>query len=100
MTVRLADLTPADIAAERERLPRAFSPDPAERARSWLFWGCATALTLYCLYRFDFLSMNFLHGLSKFAQDGRICRCSRKSWARPSPWRSSAPCWAQCWRSR
>jgi len=67
MTVRLADLTPADIAAERERLPRAFSPDPAERARRWLFWGCAGALTVYCLYRFGFLSMNFLHGLSKFA---------------------------------
>lgn len=67
MTVRLADLTPADIAAERERMPRAFSADPAERARSWLFWGCASALTLYCLYRFGFLSANFLHGMSKFA---------------------------------
>lgn len=67
MTVRLADLTPADIAAERERLPGAFSPDPAERVRQWLLGACAAALTVYCLYRFGFLSTNFLHGLTKFA---------------------------------
>ena len=34
--------------------------------RSWLLWGGAGLLTLYCLYRFGFLSSGFLHGLSKF----------------------------------
>jgi phosphonate transport system permease protein len=66
MTLRLADLTDADIAAERGRLPGAFSQPPGERLRFWLLWGSGTALTLYCLYRFGFLSMDFLHGVSKF----------------------------------
>jgi len=66
MTLRLVDLTAADIAAERARMPRAFSASPAERARFWLIWGSGTALTLYCLYRFGFFSTGFLHGVSKF----------------------------------
>ena len=66
MTVQLADITAADIAAERARLPRAFSPSPAERFRFWLIWGSAAALTIFCLHRFGFLSMDFLHGVSKF----------------------------------
>lgn len=67
MTVRLANLTADDVAAERERFPRMFSPSAAERARFWLFWGGGAALTVYCLYRFGFLSGDFLHGVSKFA---------------------------------
>ena len=67
MTIRLADLTDADVAAERARLPGAFSAPLRERLRFWLLWGGSAALTLYCLYRFGFLSMDFLHGVSKFA---------------------------------
>ena len=66
MTVQIADITAADIATERARLPRAFSPSPAERARFWLTWGSTAALSVYCLYRFGFLSMDFIHGVSKF----------------------------------
>ena len=66
MTVRLADLTDADVAAERQRLPGAFSPPPGERLRFWLLWGSGAALTVYCLYHFGFLSMDFLHGVAKF----------------------------------
>jgi len=66
MTIRLADLTDADVAAERVRLPGAFSAPLGERLRFWLLWGSSAALTLYCLYRFGFLSMDFLHGVSKF----------------------------------
>jgi len=66
MTIRLADLTDADVAAERARLPGAFSEPLRERLRFWLLWGGSAALTLYCLYRFGFLSMDFLHGVSKF----------------------------------
>lgn len=66
MTVRLADLTPADIAAERARMPRAFAPTAHERARFWLLWGSGSALTLYCLHHFGFLSKDFLHGMAKF----------------------------------
>ena len=67
MTVQLADITDADIAAERERFPRAFSASVRERVEFWLTWGAAAALTVYCLVRFGFLSMDFLHGASKFA---------------------------------
>ena len=66
MSTRLADLTPADIATERANFPRAFSASPQERMRFWLLWGSAAALTVYCLYRFGFLSADFLHGLTKF----------------------------------
>ena len=67
MTVQLADITGSDIAAERARFPRLYSAPIAERLRVWLTWGAATVLTLYCLYRFGFLSQDFLHGVSKFA---------------------------------
>jgi phosphonate transport system permease protein len=66
MTIRLADLTDADVAAERARLPGAFSAPLGERLRFWLLWSGSTALTLYCLYHFGFLSMDFLHGVAKF----------------------------------
>jgi phosphonate transport system permease protein len=66
MTLRLAEISAADIAAERARFPRAFSAPAGERVRSWLAWGAATALTLYCLQRFGFLSGDFLHGVAKF----------------------------------
>jgi phosphonate transport system permease protein len=67
MTIRLADLTAADVAAERARFPRAFSPSAGERVRLWLAWGSGAALTVYCLHHFGFLSRDFLHGVSKFA---------------------------------
>ena len=66
MSVRLADITAGDIAAERARLPGAFAPPLGERVRFWLLWGGAGLLTLYCLYHFGFLSSGFLHGVSKF----------------------------------
>ena len=66
MTVRLADITAADIAAERARLPGAFAQPVGERVRFWLLWGGGAALTVYCLYRFGFLSFGFLHGVWKF----------------------------------
>lgn len=66
MSVRLADLSAADIAAERERFPRMFSHSPGERFRQWSGWTAGAVLTLYCLYRFGFLSLEFLHGVTKF----------------------------------
>jgi phosphonate transport system permease protein len=67
MSVRLADITASDIAEARARLPGAFGAPAREQVRFWLFWGAGAALTLYCLYRFGFLSFGFLHGVSKFA---------------------------------
>ena len=67
MTVQFDSITGADIAAERARFPRLYSASTAERLRVWLTWGSATALTVYCLYRFGFLAPDFLHGVSKFA---------------------------------
>ncbi|MBZ0146078.1 MAG: phosphonate ABC transporter, permease protein PhnE [Pseudorhodoplanes sp.] len=66
MTVRLADLTDADIAAERARLPAAFTTSFQDRVNFWFIWGGGTLLTVYCLYRFGFLSLDFLHGMGKF----------------------------------
>jgi phosphonate transport system permease protein len=66
VSVRFTDITPADIAAERARFPRAFAPSMQERVNSWLIWGGGTVLTVYCLYRFGFLSLEFLHGAGKF----------------------------------
>ena len=51
---------------ERERFPRMFSESAGERVRFWLLWGGMLALTIYCLYRFGFLSPDFFHGVSKF----------------------------------
>ena len=67
MTIQLASLTDTDIAAERARFPRLYSASVAERARAWLAWGSITALTVYCLYHFGFLTRDFPHGVSKFA---------------------------------
>jgi phosphonate transport system permease protein len=58
--------TAAEIAELRTRLPRAFSPSPQERLRRVLVWGGATALTIYCLYRFGFFTWNFADGILKF----------------------------------
>ena len=66
MTVQLADITDADVAAERARFPQAYAPPAREQAQFWLTWGGTTALTVYCLYRFGFLSMDFVHGVAKF----------------------------------
>jgi phosphonate transport system permease protein len=66
MTARFATLTDADIAAEKAKFPRAFSPTLQERVAFWIKWGGGSLLTLYCLYRFNFLSGDFLHGMGKF----------------------------------
>lgn len=67
MTIRLADLSAADIAAERELFPRLFSRSFGERLWQWAGWTVMAGLTAYCLYRFGFLSLDFLHGITKFA---------------------------------
>jgi phosphonate transport system permease protein len=59
-------LSTAEIETLRARLPRAFSPDPAERTRRWLIGGAAALLTVYCLYRFEFFTWNFIDGVLKF----------------------------------
>ncbi len=66
MSVRLADITAADIAAERASFPWAYSAPVRERVHFWLLWGSGTALTVYCLYHFGFFTAGFLHGVSKF----------------------------------
>ncbi len=68
MTSRLTQITDADIEAARARAPRAFSASPQERLTSWLTWGGATLLTLYCLYRFGFFSGGFIAGTISFAE--------------------------------
>ena len=59
-------LTASEIDAARARLPRAFAADPAEQWKRRLVWGAATALTIYCLYRFGFFTWIFVDGVLKF----------------------------------
>lgn len=59
-------LTSSEIEAARARLPRAFAADPAEQWKRRLVWGAATALTIYCLYRFGFFTWIFVDGVLKF----------------------------------
>ncbi|TSA12976.1 MAG: phosphonate ABC transporter, permease protein PhnE [Betaproteobacteria bacterium] len=66
MGTQYADITAADIAEERSRNPDAFRAPLRQRLNVWTAWGATTALTIYCLYRFGFLSGNFLHGVTKF----------------------------------
>lgn len=66
MTRPFASLTEADIATEKAAFPRAFSASLQDRLAFWFKWGGGALLTLYCLYRFGFLSGDFLHGMGKF----------------------------------
>lgn len=66
MRTTRTEITEAEIAAARARLPRAFARSSHEQARLWLLSSAAAALTLYCLYRFDFLSWQFIDGSTKF----------------------------------
>jgi phosphonate transport system permease protein len=66
MATTRIDITSADIAAARARVPLAFSRSGREQARSWLIAAAAVVLTVYCLYRFDFLSWTFIDGSAKF----------------------------------
>jgi len=66
MTTQFATITDADVAAERVRFPRAFSASPRDRAKRWLTWTTAAALTLYCLYRFGFFTGGFVGNSVKF----------------------------------
>lgn len=59
-------LTASEIDAARARLPRAFAADPAEQWKRRPVWGAATALTIYCLYRFGFFTWIFVDGVLKF----------------------------------
>lgn len=67
LKVRRDSITEADIAAERGRFPQMFSAPLVDRIGAWLAWSMPVALALYCLYRFGFISGDFLHGVSKFA---------------------------------
>jgi phosphonate transport system permease protein len=58
--------TAAEIETLKTKLPRAFAADPAERARRWLIGSVATLLAVYCLYRFEFFTWNFIDGILKF----------------------------------
>lgn len=66
MTTRFADISEIDIVRLRTDFPRAFAATTRERTWFWLTWGGGAALAIYCLYRFGFLSWDFLHGFAKF----------------------------------
>lgn len=63
MSFKLDQITEREIALERNRFPRVFSKSPKELAVSYLLWGGSSLLTLYCFYRFNFFSYDFVFGL-------------------------------------
>jgi phosphonate transport system permease protein len=65
MSIGIA-ITEKEITASRAQFPRIFKADPKDRTMFWLIWGGNGALTLFCLYHFNFLSWDFLHGAGKF----------------------------------
>jgi len=64
----LSRMTENDIDRERSRFPRVFSKGPRELAITYLLWGGTALLTLYCLYRFNFFSYDFVFGLGKLGE--------------------------------
>ena len=85
MSVRLATLTDADVAAERERFPGAFGRPIGERMKSWLGWGGGAALTVYCMYRFGFFSGDFLHGAVEIRAARGVAAFSAHGLREPAP---------------
>jgi phosphonate transport system permease protein len=65
MSSQLDRITEQEIGTERSRFPRVFSMGPKELAVSTLLWGGGSLLTVYCLYRFNFFSYDFVFGLGK-----------------------------------
>jgi len=63
MSIRLDQITEQEIDLERSRFPRVFSKGPKEIATLVLIWGGGGVLVIYCLYRFNFFSLEFLLSL-------------------------------------
>ena len=63
MSLKLSQITEQEISLEKNRFPRVFTKSPKELAVSYLLWGGISMLTIYCLYRFNFFSHDFLFGL-------------------------------------
>jgi len=63
MSFMLGRITEHEIEIEKGRFPRVFSKTPKELAFACLSWGGTSFLTLYCLYRFNFFSYDFIFGL-------------------------------------
>lgn len=59
------DVTAAEIAAARARLPAAFAAPPARVVMTWSAWGLFAALVLYTLIAFNFAPARLWDGLGK-----------------------------------
>ncbi|GAB4367924.1 MAG: phosphonate ABC transporter, permease protein PhnE [Kiloniellaceae bacterium] len=59
------DVTPAEIAAARARLPRAFAASRRETLLKWSAWTVFAALVLYALVDFNFAPARLWEGLGK-----------------------------------
>lgn len=68
MNAQIVEITNAEIEAKRAQFPELFSRSSKERLNDWLTYGGSALLTLYCLYRFGFLSGNFIDGVDKFVE--------------------------------
>ena len=59
------DVNAAEIAAARDRLPRAFAVSPRETFVKWTAWSLFSALVIYTLIDFNFAPARLWEGLGK-----------------------------------
>ena len=60
-----SDVTPAEVAAARARLPRAFAAGPRENFLKWSAWLVFAVLVVYALIDFNFSPARLWEGLGK-----------------------------------
>ena len=60
-----SDVTPAEVAAARARLPRAFAAGPRENSLKWSAWLVFAVLVVYALIDFNFSPARLWEGLGK-----------------------------------
>ncbi|HWK47391.1 MAG TPA: phosphonate ABC transporter, permease protein PhnE [Stellaceae bacterium] len=63
MTLRVSDITPEDIAAERRRMPRAFAGTLNERAMRAALWLLFLGFVIECLWQFDVTPQRLFLGI-------------------------------------
>jgi len=63
MSLILDQITENEINIQKNLYPRVFSKSPKERVVSYMLWIGLSGLTIYCLYRFNFFSYDFVFGV-------------------------------------
>ena len=63
-----SEITPAEIAAAKERMPLAFRAPLSVRLRNAALWAGFVLLFGWCLYDFDFSPVRIVQGFGRLGQ--------------------------------